>query len=412
MMACRGCGVAVFDRVLDLGSMPAADFFPPVGSPVTPAESAHRLTMALCRECGLAQLVDDDTAPEEPRGVEPEALRTQACTAVRAVADAGYLTGDTVTEFGSPHGGTWLPLLTARGFRVATDRRTASVVIDCFGIMHEPDQRAAFSVRAAALDADGVLLIQFHSLTAIVKHQQWTALRHGHFAYYSLTSLRRLLADSGLHLTHAWLFDLYGGTVLAAARRSPCAPPTPRVHRILVDERMAGVTNPVTVQSLQLAADTNAAAFRDWLTAMAQRHCRVFAYGAASRAVPLFAHAGVDRGLVAAVADASTAKQGRRMPGTDVPIISPEQLLRAHPDKVVLTLPDLLPEVSQRYPELSGRWVLPSETPRVPAPPLIRARSREHLAPRHRETYADTPTTRGGRLDSRSAASNRDEVQP
>ncbi len=153
MMACRGCGVAVFDRVLDLGSMPAADFFPPVGSPVTPAESAHCLTMALCRECGLAQLVDDDTAPEEPRGVEPEALRTQACTAVRAVADAGYLTGDTVTEFGSPHGGTWLPLLTARGFRVATDRRTASVVIDCFGIMHEPDQRAAFSVRAAALDA-------------------------------------------------------------------------------------------------------------------------------------------------------------------------------------------------------------------------------------------------------------------
>ena len=100
------------------------------------------------------------------------------------------------------------------------------------------------------------------------------------------------------------------------------------------------------------------------------------------------------------------------MPGTDVPIISPEQLLRAQPDKVVLTLPDLLPEVSQRYPELSGRWVLPSETQRVAAPALVGARSREHSAPRHPDTYADTQTTRDGLLDSRSAASNRDEVQP
>lgn len=412
MIACRGCGVAVFDQVLDLGSMPAADYFPPVGLPLTPAETTHRLAMSLCRECGLAQLVDDDTVPEEPRGVEPHALRTQACAAVRAVADAGYLTGDTVTEFGSPHGGTWIPLLTARGFRVPAGQRAASIVIDCFGIMHEPDQRAAFSERAAALDTDGVLLIQFHSLTAIMKHQQWTALRHGHFAYYSLTSLRRLLADAGLHLAHAWEFDLYGGTVLVAARRSPCSPPTPRVHRILAEERMSGVTNAVTVQSLQLAAKSNATAFHDWLTEMARRHYRVFAYGAASRAVPLFARAGVDRSLVVAVADASSAKQGRRMPGTDVPIISPEQLLRAHPDKVVLTLPDLLSEVTQHYPELRGRWVLPSETQCLPAPAVISPGGRPRVATRHREAFGATPAHREGLVDSRPAASDRNEVQP
>ena len=32
------------------------------------------------------------------------------------------------------------------------------------------------------------------------------------------------------------------------------------------------------------------------------------------------------------------------------------KLLAAKPDRVLLTLPDLLPEVSARYPELDGRW--------------------------------------------------------
>ena len=82
----------------------------------------------------------------------------------------------------------------------------------------------------------------------------------------------------------------------------------------------------------------------------------VLAYGAASRAVALFSRAGLDSGLVAAVADASPAKQGRRMPGTDIPIVSPDELLAAKPDRVLLTLPDLLPEVSARFPELDGRW--------------------------------------------------------
>ena len=72
----------------------------------------------------------------------------------------------------------------------------------------------------------------------------------------------------------------------------------------------------------------------------------------------LFSLAGVDRRLVRAVADASPAKLGRRIPGTDVAIISPEQLIAANPDRVLLTLPDLYAEVRARYPQLDGRWTI------------------------------------------------------
>jgi len=357
-MICRGCSSSDTVRVLDLGRTPAADYFPPHWSPVDPAESSHPLAMELCLRCGLAQLADDDTTPEEPRGVEPQALRNQAAAAVEAVAASGFLNGDSVIEFGSPHGGSWLQLLAERGFTSLPEGSPASVVLDCFGLMHEPNQRASLRERAHATASDGILLIQFHSLTTIVTHGQWNALRHGHCAYYSLTALRRMLRDVGMNVSYAWEFDLYGGTVLVAARHGVRSDTTHTVRRILAAENAVGVCKPRSIRHLQRAADDHVSSLRIWLAAMAGRGQRVYAYGAASRAVALFSRAGVDRRVLRAVADASRAKQDRRMPGTDVPIISPAQLLADDPDVVLLTVADLLPEVQSQFPGLTGKWVV------------------------------------------------------
>jgi glutamate-1-semialdehyde 2,1-aminomutase len=357
---CRACGQHALSRVLDLGTVPAADHFPAAELPVQSAESSHPLAMDLCGDCGLAQLADDDTVTSEPRGVEPEALQKQARDAVARVAASGWLTGETVREFGSPHGGSWLKLLeqcdvTEESGAGASDA-VADIVLDCFGIMHEPDQRAAFAERAAATAPGGVLLLQYHALGAIVEHGQWNALRHGHFAYYSLPALVRLLADAGMRAVSAWDFALYGGTTLVAAVHEHESHQADSVIQHMCASEQA-LTVPSSFSSLQSAADRHAVALRTYLEHQRSGGRRVFAYGAASRAVALFARAGLHSGLIAAVADASPAKQGRRMPGTDIAIISPDALITAAPDEVLLTLADLLPEVSTRLPELAGRWV-------------------------------------------------------
>lgn len=357
---CRGCRSTELAPAVELGAVPAADHFPRAESSISAGESAHPLQMDMCTVCGLAQLADDDTAAREPRGIEPQALRDQAADAIARVGRAGLLRGGTVREFGSPHGGSWLPLLPARGFRV-TAGSPADLVLDSFGIMHEPDQRNAFLVRAGATAPDGLLLLQYHPLATIVSARQWNALRHGHYAYYSLATLQRLLHNAGLSVLTAWEFDLYGGTVLLAAVHRRVAPDA-RVRAILAAE--APHSTLAAVRQLQSAADRHALALRSWLEANARR--RVYAYGAASRAVALFSLAGAHHGLITAVADASPAKHGRRMPGTDIPIISPTELSVAAPDLVLLTLPDLLPEVRARFPELGDRLVV--DTPDGPTP--------------------------------------------
>ena len=111
---CRACYGSDGYLVLDLGEQPACDYFPRCDDPGP--DPVYPLQMWLCSSCGLAQLLADPTVPEEPRGTEPAALVAQAADAVERVAAAGLLPDQgVVAEYGSPHGGSWLELLAARG---------------------------------------------------------------------------------------------------------------------------------------------------------------------------------------------------------------------------------------------------------------------------------------------------------
>lgn len=362
---CRFCRSSSGEIVLDLGRQPACDHFPLVDHPAP--DPVYPLRLWLCASCGLAQLAEDGTIPEEPRGVEPAALVEQARQAVRQVAEAGLLPpGASVAEYGSPHGGSWLDLLIGSGLRAAAATGQADVVIDCFGLMHAPDQHAALAERVARLAPGGTLLLQFHSLASIVTGAQWNVVRHGHLAYYSISALCRMLDSFGLGAATAWRFDLYGGTVLLAAHRAAQADRA--VRELAQAEVSAGAGDPDRVRQLQVDASTSADAIVEFLrdTRIADR--RVLGYGAASRAVVLLNRAGVTPELLPGVVDASPAKQGRRIPGTGIPVLALDSLIVERPDRVLLFVPDLLDEARRAWPEIEGdggRWVLLDPLPRL-----------------------------------------------
>jgi SAM-dependent methyltransferase len=381
---CRACHGKSGRLVLDLGEQPACDYFPKWDDPGP--DPVYPLQMWLCSSCGLAQLLTDPTLPEEPRGTEPAALVAQAADAVGRVSAAGLLpAGARVSEYGSPHGGSWLGLLADRGLTPVDDQAQADVVLDCFGLMHAPDQAAALAERAARVAPGGVLLLQYHALDAIVTHRQWNALRHGHYAYYSTTALTAMLAAIGFSPRTAWHFDLYGGTVLLAAGRDPVSADTvfpdtvfpdtvfpdtvfpdtvsgdSMVRELLAVDVSVGVLDPATILNrLQRNVRAHADALHDWLLAERSAGRLVLGYGAASRAVALLRTAGIDHELLPAVADASPAKQGLRMPGTRIPVIAPAELAAQRPASVLVFVSDLLAEVRTAWPQIEesgGRWV-------------------------------------------------------
>lgn len=356
---CRVCAQPAGDGdvVLDLGPQPITSSLPTLDAPGP--DPVLDLFAWHCPSCALTQLGRDPDEPvREVVGVEPLALREQAAAAVERLERDGWLApyvGGTVHEFGSPHGGRWSELFHRRGLHEHPG--PADVVVDSFGIMHEEDQAAAVAARAAALNPNGLLVLQFHSLAAIVRDGQWNALRHGHTAYYSTAVMLGLLARAGLGAVAAHPVELYGGSVLLLARHG--LRPWPEDVRALVEaERAAGVEDPERLRALGTAARRDAEALRTHLETAAAAGRRVYGFGAASRAVALLSTAGVDRSLLPGIADSSPEKAGHALPGTRIPVITPAELVAAEPEEILVFVDGLDAELAVQHPGLADRLVV------------------------------------------------------
>ncbi len=371
-VTCRLCGGRDGTVVLDLGLQPPCESFRAPDSPggVEP----FALRMWLCEHCRLAQLAEDPGHPESDLfSVEPAAMREQAIATLDYVAEQGVLrAGRRVLEFGSPHGSSWLPELVRRGARPVdrVGRGDADIVVDVFGLLHESDQERALRARASSLAPGGSLVVQMHSVATVLAHQEVGELRHGHFAYWSAPALAAAVTTLGLGIHRARLFPYDRGTVVLIVTRNP--DPDQETLDLLASEERCGVTDTAALSTLQIGADRRASELSAWLDREIGSGRRVALYGAASRAVPLLVHANVDDDRITAVADASSAKQGRLFPGTGIPIVAPDALASLQPDRVVLMLADLLDEVRSGLPfveEHGGRWVVLGDgTPRLVPP--------------------------------------------
>jgi hypothetical protein len=167
-----------------------------------------------------------------------------------------------------------------------------------------------------------------------------------------------MLAERGLTITHGWQFPLYGGTVLLAARRDGVSDGS--AEAIIDSELAAGVLDAAAVQKLQETVDSSIAALGRLTADAAAAGRSVYGYSAASRSVSLIYLAGLGPERLHGVADASPGKQGCRMPGTRIPVLSPADLVAAAPDVVLLFVSDLMAEVRRALPEIEaagGRWV-------------------------------------------------------
>jgi hypothetical protein len=372
--SCRWCGSHRGVRVLDAGLQPPSDLHPKPSDPQPDPE--FPLVMVMCRDCSLVQLESDPTTPEEPRGLEPRALVEQAEAAIRQAEAEGYLRpGIRVLEYPSPHGGSWVGQLERRSL-IEVPQGPAELLVDIFGMMHEPDQRAALIRRISQMSADAILLMQFHTVAAIVRSGFWNALRHGHFAYYSTPVLVRMAAELGLTALSAWEYPLYGGTILLALAKqgSDWGRRAENVTRLVDREIAEGVLEPTAVASLNESLASSAAALSAYLADARARSETVAGYSAASRTSALLQRGHVNAQDLVAIADASPGLHGRAMPGSRIPIVSPAELVEKGPDKVLLFVPDLLEEVRRALPEIEvsgGRWVVLEPMPREIAPVVV-----------------------------------------
>ena len=146
----------------------------------------------------------------------------------------------------------------------------------------------------------------------------------------------------------------HGGSLRVFAQRGDTGrrPVSVRVADMVVREEAAGLGSRAAYAGFQQRAEHVRRDFVDFLRHASGAGKTVVAYGAAAKGNTLLNFSGVGSDLIRCVADRNPAKQGKRLPGSHIPIVDEQALTALRPDYVVILPWNLREEVTAQLASL------------------------------------------------------------
>ncbi|NWB29363.1 class I SAM-dependent methyltransferase [Pseudomonas gingeri] len=400
-MNCRGCGTPLVLPLIDLGTSPPSNAYLRADQ-LEQAEPWVPLKVAVCQSCWLVQTEDYTRADmlfDADYAYFSSFSSTWLAHAERYVAEMverfGLNRDSRVVEVAA-NDGYLLQYVAGRGIPclgVEPTRSTAQAARDkgleirelFFGrdtalqlreegwaadlmaannvLAHVPDINDFLQGFATLLKPAGVATFEFPHLLALMAGHQFDTLYHEHYSYLSLTAVQALCARNGLEIFDVSGLPTHGGSLRVFVQRADGSRRAvqPLVGQVLEAELATGVKKPEFYATLAPAAERIKHGLLRFLLQAKAEGKRVVGYGAAAKGNTLLNYAGVRPDLLAWVADANPHKQGKFLPGSRIPVVSPERIEAEKPDYVLVLPWNLLQEVSQQQAvvrEWGGRFVV------------------------------------------------------
>jgi hypothetical protein len=165
----------------------------------------------------------------------------------------------------------------------------------------------------------------------------------------------RIFAEAGLRVWDVEELTTHGGSLRVYGCHAEAAiATTNRVESALAREQQFGLTRCETYAEFQTRADRVKDDLLAFLIEQKRAGRRVAAYGAAAKGNTLLNYAGVKPDLLPYVCDAAASKQGKFLPGSHIPIRSPDALRESPPDYVVILPWNIAQEVRTQLDDLAA----------------------------------------------------------
>jgi len=381
---CRACSHPTLTPVLDLAEQPLANAFVRDGTPAPHAP----LSVLLCERCSLAQLsvvVDPSVLyhasyayTQQSRTASFKAHVATLLSAIRAELPRAT----SALEVGS-NDGSFLAELRRSGFtrrmgidpsatglepalreRFDTESATAlrnacgpfDLVVGRHVFAHLNDWPGFITALSAITAPDGLAVLEVPDASALLAGNHWPTIYHEHLSYVSADSLRALLRGRDWHLATTLHSPIHGGSSVFMLRRGEDASPAPRLNAL------------PEWRSLATRTHTAITHLRDLIRNLRSGGATIAAYGAPAKATVIAAACGFTQSDLVFCTDTTPSKAGCTLPGTDIPVVSPDALLTAQPDYALLMAYTYAEEIVARestYRERGGRFILPVPEPRI-----------------------------------------------
>jgi len=385
-MKCRHCHSVLDKAFLDLGFAPPSNAYL-TEADLTKPEVYFPLKLRVCRECWLVQTEDYARADElfrddyayfssVSKGWLEHAAKYAAMVTnrfslsresmvIEIASNDGYLlknfvkagipclgieptasTADAAELLGVPVVREFFGA--ALGRQLRTEGRQADLIAGNNVYAHVPDINDFTQGMKEVLKPEGVITLEFPHLLNLLEKNQFDTVYHEHFSYLSLYTVCKIFEGCGLRVFDVEQIPTHGGSIRVygchhASQRVRHAP----VEQVLLAESESGLQEYSVFENFQSRADQVKDALLSFLIEQKRTGKKVVAYGAAAKGNTLLNYGGVKPDLLSVIADAATSKQGKFMPGSHIPIVSPEVLTDLKPDYVVVLPWNIAAEVME-----------------------------------------------------------------
>lgn len=251
---------------------------------------------------------------------------------------------------------------TARDVR--RDFGPADVLLGNNVLAHVPDINDFVAGLSVLLADSGVVTMEFPVLAKLIENNYFDTIYHEHFSYLSLTTVERIFAHHGLTVFDVEELPTHGGSIRVFARhkKDNSKPVLDSVVAMRSAERKAGHYELSYYRNFAERVRESKRSILEFLIRAKRDGKSVAAYGAPGKGNTLLNYCGVRTDFIDYTVDRSPHKQGGFLPGTRIPILSPETISETRPDYLFILVWNLKDEVMRQMShirEWGGRFVVP-----------------------------------------------------
>jgi SAM-dependent methyltransferase len=207
-------------------------------------------------------------------------------------------------------------------------------------LAHVPDLNDFVGGMKILLKPGGVITMEFPHLKRLVDDNQFDTIYHEHFSYFSFVTVRRVFAKHGLKLFDVEELPTHGGSlrIYGAHDDDASRPETDRARDLAERELRAGYEELDTYRAYARGVQEEKRAILSFLIDLKRQGRSIIGYGAPAKGNTMLNFCGVGTDFLDYTVDLNPHKQGLFLPGSHIPIYSPDHLRETKPN-VVLILP-------------------------------------------------------------------------
>jgi hypothetical protein len=214
------------------------------------------------------------------------------------------------------------------------------------------------------LKPGGVITMEFPHLLRLMKSNQFDTIYHEHFSYFSFLTAEKIFACHGLTMFDVEELATHGGSLRIYARHAEdnSKPATPQVAALRLREQALGFERPDTYASFGEQVKETKRKLLDFLISTRRAGKSVAGYGAPGKGSTLLNYCGIRSDFIDYTVDRNPYKHGKFLPGTHIPIYSPEMIEQTRPDYVLILPWNLKDEIARQLVHIrqwGGKFVVP-----------------------------------------------------